>query len=95
MLMSLMVVLPHSHSRITNDEREEQMEKNMETVSTVLTNLKNMAIDMETELGVHSEQIKLINNMVSRTDTRPALELKRDHDSLLLINWKSLTLSVI
>jgi hypothetical protein len=40
------------------------MEKNMEVVSTVLTNLKNMAIDMETELGVHNEQVKLINNMV-------------------------------
>lgn len=42
------------------------MEQNMEVVSTVLSNLKNMAIDMETELGVHSEQVKLINNMVRR-----------------------------
>lgn len=41
------------------------MEKNMEVVSSVLANLKHMAIDLETELGVHSEQVNLINNMVS------------------------------
>ncbi|OXA56393.1 synaptosomal-associated protein 25-like [Folsomia candida] len=66
--------------RYTNDEREELMEQNMEVVSTVLSNLKNMAIDMETELGVHSEQVKLINNMAEANNLRVNDATRRTHD---------------
>ena len=37
--------------RITNDDREEEMEENMQQVSTMIGNLRNMAADMGTPAG--------------------------------------------
>lgn len=39
-------VLKFCINRYTNDAREDEMENNMEQVSTMVGNLRNMAIDM-------------------------------------------------
>ncbi len=52
--------------RITNDAREDEMEDNMGQVSTMIGNLKNMAIDMGTEIEGQNSQIDRINMKVSR-----------------------------
>ncbi|KAI4467769.1 synaptosomal associated protein [Holotrichia oblita] len=47
--------------RITNDAREEEMEENMGQVNTMIGNLRNMALDMGSELENQNRQIDRIN----------------------------------
>ena len=47
--------------RITNDDREEEMEENMQQVSTMIGNLRNMAQDMGTEVENQNRQLDRIN----------------------------------
>ncbi len=42
------------------------MENNMEEVSNMVGNLRNMAIDMGSEIGNQNQQLDRINCMVSR-----------------------------
>lgn len=51
--------------RITNDAREEEMEDNMGQVNTMIGNLRNMALDMGSELENQNKQIDRINRKVS------------------------------
>uniref|UniRef100_T1IV52 Synaptosomal-associated protein n=1 Tax=Strigamia maritima TaxID=126957 RepID=T1IV52_STRMM len=51
-------------ARITNDAREDEMEDNMQQVNTMIGNLRNMAIDMGTEIGSQNEQVDRINMKV-------------------------------
>ncbi|KAB7501589.1 Synaptosomal-associated protein 25, partial [Armadillidium nasatum] len=48
--------------RITNDAREEEMEDNMGQVNTMIGNLRNMAIDMGSEISNQNNQIGRINH---------------------------------
>jgi synaptosomal-associated protein 25 len=50
--------------RITGDAREEEMEDNMGQVSSMLGNLRNMAIDMGTEIEGQNQQVDRINMKV-------------------------------
>ena len=47
-------------SRITNDDREEEMEENMQQVSTMIGNLRNMATDMGVEVENQNRQLDRI-----------------------------------
>lgn len=51
--------------RITNDAREDEMEENLTQVSGMLGNLRNMAIDMGSEIESQNRQVDRINNKVS------------------------------
>lgn len=51
--------------RITNDAREDEMEENMGQVTTMIGNLRNMALDMGSELGNQNTQIDRINRKVN------------------------------
>ncbi|KOC66658.1 Synaptosomal-associated protein 25 [Habropoda laboriosa] len=48
-------------AKITNDARETEMEDNMGQVNTMIGNLRNMAIDMGSELENQNRQIDRIN----------------------------------
>jgi synaptosomal-associated protein 25 len=50
--------------RITKDAREDEMEENMGQVSTMIGNLRNMAIDMGSEIGSQNQQLDRINQKV-------------------------------
>ena len=52
--------------RITNDAREDEMEENMGQVNTMIGNLRNMALDMGSELENQNRQIDRINRKVKR-----------------------------
>lgn len=52
------------NSRITNDAREDEMEENMGQVNTMIGNLRNMALDMGSELENQNRQIDRINRKV-------------------------------
>lgn len=54
--------------RITNDDREEEMEENMQQVSTMIGNLRNMAADMGTEVANQNNQLDRINLKVRPRD---------------------------
>lgn len=54
-------------SRITNDARETEMEDNMSQVNTMVGNLRNMALDMGSELENQNRQIDRINRKVRST----------------------------
>ncbi|CAF1586693.1 unnamed protein product, partial [Adineta ricciae] len=46
--------------RITNDAREDEMEENLQQVSTMIGNLRNMACDMGNEIANQNNQIDRI-----------------------------------
>ena len=50
--------------RITNDARETDMEENLGQVNTMIGNLRNMAIDMGSELENQNRQVDRINTKV-------------------------------
>lgn len=52
-------------AKITNDARETEMEENMGQVNTMIGNLRNMAIDMGSELENQNRQVDRINRKVS------------------------------
>lgn len=51
-------------ARITGDAREGEMEDNMGQVNTMIGNLRNMAVDMGSELENQNRQIDRINRKV-------------------------------
>ena len=51
-------------AKITKDAREDEMEENMGQVSTMIGNLRNMAIDMGSEIGSQNQQLDRINQKV-------------------------------
>jgi len=52
--------------RITNDAREDEMEENLQQVSTMIGNLRNMACDMGNEISNQNNQIDRIKGKVRR-----------------------------
>lgn len=51
-------------TRVTNDAREDEMEQNLGEVSGMISNLRNMAVDMGNELESQNRQIDRINQKV-------------------------------
>ncbi|CAK9293427.1 unnamed protein product [Gordionus sp. m RMFG-2023] len=56
--------------RITNDAREDEMEENIEQVSGMVGNLKNMAIDMGNEIESQNRQVDRINQKATSNESR-------------------------
>lgn len=54
----------HMYNRITNDAREDEMEENLEAVGSIIGNLKNLAVDMGSEIDKQNKQIDRINDKV-------------------------------
>ena len=50
--------------RITNDDREKEMESNLVEVSGMIGNLRNMAVDMGNEIGSQNRTVDRINQKV-------------------------------
>ncbi|KAA0202605.1 hypothetical protein HAZT_HAZT002056 [Hyalella azteca] len=48
-------------ARITNDAREDEMEENLGQVSSMIDNLRNMAVDMGSELDSQNRQISRLD----------------------------------
>ncbi|XP_059155591.1 synaptosomal-associated protein 25-like isoform X4 [Physella acuta] len=48
-------------TRITNDAREDEMEQNISEVSGMVSNLRNMAVDMGNEIESQNRQLDRIN----------------------------------
>ena len=57
-------------AKISNDAREEEMEENMEQVSAMIGNLRNMANDMGGELENQNQQLDRINLKAASDITR-------------------------
>lgn len=49
-------------AKITKDAREDEMEDNMGQVSNMITNLRNMAVDMGSEINNQNNQLSRIND---------------------------------
>jgi synaptosomal-associated protein 25 len=56
--------------RITNDAREDEMEENLQQVSTMIGNLRNMACDMGSEIGNQNNQIERIQGKTDISQMR-------------------------
>jgi len=56
--------------RITNDARETEMEENLQQVSTMIGNLRNMACDMGSEIGNQNNQIERIKGKTDISQMR-------------------------
>lgn len=57
-------------AKITNDAREDEMEENMTQVGNIIGNLRNMAIDMGSEIANQNSQIERINQKGRSNDDR-------------------------
>lgn len=57
-------------AKISNDAREEEMEDNMQQVNTMIGNLRNMAIDMGSEMENQNRQLDRINLKAESNKTR-------------------------
>uniref|UniRef100_A0A914XD25 Synaptosomal-associated protein n=1 Tax=Plectus sambesii TaxID=2011161 RepID=A0A914XD25_9BILA len=57
-------------TRITNDAREDEMDENVQQVSTMVGNLRNMAIDMGTEVSNQNRQLERINQKAELNQMR-------------------------
>jgi synaptosomal-associated protein 25 len=57
-------------AKITNDAREDEMEDNMAQVGTMIGNLRNMAIDMGSEIINQNTQLERINQKTNANETR-------------------------
>lgn len=64
-------------TRITNDAREDEMEENLTQVSGMLGNLRNMAIDMGSEIESQNRQVDRINNKGTHLNDRVGAANKR------------------
>uniref|UniRef100_A0A3Q4GAT3 Synaptosomal-associated protein n=1 Tax=Neolamprologus brichardi TaxID=32507 RepID=A0A3Q4GAT3_NEOBR len=56
--------------RITNDAREDEMEENLEAVGSIIGNLKNLAVDMGSEIDKQNKQIDRINDKADMNKLR-------------------------
>lgn len=56
--------------RVTNDAREEEMEENLQQVGNIIGNLKNLAIDMGSEIDSQNKQIDRINEKAETNKSR-------------------------
>jgi len=68
--------------RITNDAREDEMEGNMEQVNTMVGNLRNMSIDMGSELENQNQQVDRIGAKSQSNEGR--LKLANERANVLL-----------
>lgn len=57
-------------AKVTKDAREDEMEENMQDVNNMIGNLRNMAIDMGSEIGAQNAQISRINQKAESNKTR-------------------------
>merc|ERR1711963_42914 len=57
-------------ARITNDDREEEMEDNMQQIGAMVGNLRNMANDMGSEIGRQNDQLDRINKKAESDQSR-------------------------
>ncbi|XP_050404591.1 synaptosomal-associated protein 25 isoform X3 [Patella vulgata] len=64
-------------TRVTNDARETEMEDNLTEVSGMIGNLRNMAIDMGSEIGSQNRQIDRINQKATSNEVRISEANKR------------------
>lgn len=72
-------------TRITNDAREDEMENNMKEVSSMIGNLRNMAIDMGNEIGSQNRQVDRIQQKAESNETR--IDEANKKATKLLKNW--------
>ncbi|XP_022606017.1 synaptosomal-associated protein 23 isoform X1 [Seriola dumerili] len=56
--------------RITNDAREDEMEENLDAVGSIIGNLKNMAMDMGSEIDKQNKQIDHITEKADMNHLR-------------------------
>ncbi|XP_073339330.1 synaptosomal-associated protein 23-like isoform X1 [Pagrus major] len=56
--------------RITNDAREDEMEENLDTVGSIIGNLRSMAVDMGNEIDKQNKQIDGINSKAEMNKVR-------------------------
>ncbi|KAH7724160.1 Protein RIC-4 a [Aphelenchoides avenae] len=64
-------------TKILNDAREEEMDENLQEVNTVVGNLRNMAIDIGTELSNQNRQLERIHLKADSNDARVGSANKR------------------
>ncbi|XP_021963864.1 synaptosomal-associated protein 25 isoform X2 [Folsomia candida] len=68
--------------KIVGDAREDEMDDNMGQVSTMIGNLRNMAIDMGTEIEGQNQQVDRINLKAQSNETR--IKLANDRANKIL-----------
>lgn len=65
LIISALIFSKNEICSIINDAREDEMDENVQQVSTMVGNLRNMAIDMSTEVSNQNRQLDRIHEKVS------------------------------
>ena len=69
-------------TRVTNDDREEEMDENLGQVAGIVGNLKSMALDMGEELDSQNKQIGRLHDKAAANADRVTAANKRAEDIL-------------
>lgn len=69
-------------TRVTNDDREEEMDDNLQLVGSYLGNLKNIALDMNETIATQNNQVDRINDKTGSARDRVAAGNKRTQNIL-------------
>lgn len=69
-LVDIYVTCPFLSPRITNDAREDEMEENLDQVGSIIGNLKNMAMDMGSEIDKQNKHIDRITDKADMNKAR-------------------------
>ena len=70
MLCGILCDIPNTYVmfiRITDDAREDEMEENLQQVGSMVSNLRNMAVDMGNEIESQNKVLDRINRKVCVT----------------------------
>lgn len=69
-------------NRVTNDDREDEMDENLGQVAGIVDNLKSMAMDMGDELDTQNRQISRLHDKTAANEMRIESANKRAEDIL-------------
>jgi len=91
--------------RITNDARETEMDENLGQVNTMIGNLRNMALDMGSELENQNQQIEKISTKVNASAANELSQIRNcvpgffriyemcpDEKNIHLYNYRNLSI---
>ena len=76
------VFIKKQHCRIQGDDRETEIEDNLQAIDCMVSNLRNMAVDMSAEISDQNEQLERITLKVNggfgkSLNFQPQLQLLR------------------
>lgn len=80
---------------VTNDAREDEMDKNLNDVAGMISNLRNMAIDMGNECTVQNQKLDRIIEKVRMSGDLSVALLKTSCQVAVVVSKRCRSISIV